>query len=301
MIHEAHTEAEHAQWGGALPGAVEAGLEAGPPVAPRARGRPAPRPWIRLSRPDVDSPDLIGRRVVCPVCRLSFVAWDVAPWALRAQVDDTDLRRRYTGPDPIYYAAVACPGCNYAALGQDWYDLPPEAVPHLRDALRRVQAEDGLTGFNRDRDAALARRAFELARRCYDWRQHPVGHRLQGRLALYIAWCASDVGDHEGEHAWQAVARRELALAYERDISLTTRDELVLGYLVGELSLRLGEPERAMRYFHAALRHPSVGRHPAWERRIRDGCMRSGAQLPRAVRTVSAHQGLVGRLRRMTA
>jgi uncharacterized protein (DUF2225 family) len=208
--------------------------------------------------------------LTCPACGARFSALAVRPKKDMPGERATDLHQTYrTALNPYDYEVWVCPNDLYAGFATDFADLAERFRPHVANVVQQVV--DGWGGtrpdFNVDRTLALREKALELALAMYRLRQ-ATPLRL-GAIMHRLAWAARERGDEATERAWLAQAVEAYATGY-RDSDLEKKEELRIGYLCGELHLRLGALNDALQWFGEGLRHPALTDHPTWERMIRD-------------------------------
>ena len=181
----------------------------------------------------------------CPVCGSAFEYLRIRTRGLRPAQRDSDLRVSYTTSDPTWYALMVCPACSYTAYHDDFDVLEAAERERLAAATegRRAVAAKPLTGHRSAEDAELA---LELAMHCYALR-HP-NERRRAVLLHRRAWLARAKGDAQTELAWLERARDAYRDAYERDPDVSDEGALRAAYLIGDLTLRLGDPRGASRW-----------------------------------------------------
>ncbi len=85
-----------------------------------------------------------------------------------------------------------------------------------------------------------------------------------------MGWIAREQADDESEQRYLALARDDYLQAFQRDDRVSEDAAVTLSYLVGDLSLRLGLIDEAMRWFDATLQMERAKGHPEIIRRTRD-------------------------------
>lgn len=205
---------------------------------------------IPVSRP-VDDQFFFVDDTDCPVCDAAFEYLRIRTRSVRPTQRDSDLHVGYTTIDPTWYALVVCPRCFFTSYRDDFGALEAEERERLVAAAdeRRALAPGPLTGPRSVEDAEIA---LGLAMRCYALR-HP-NERRRAVLLHRRAWLARGKGDTGAEMEWLARARDAYQDAYERDPDVSDEGALHAAYLIGDLTLRLGNPRGASRWLEVCLK-----------------------------------------------
>ncbi len=202
----------------------------------------------------------------CPVDGTRFEFLRVRTRAVRPASRDTDFHVRYSTVDPTRYSVVVCPGCGYAAYLDDFGSLDEEARARLWDdrGQRTAALQRSLDGV---RDLADATAALDLAIHCYEQRQ--AGHARLAVLYHRRAWIDREQGA-ASEAGWLRRARDTYRRAYEQDSRITDDSALRAAYLVGDLSLRLGEVREGAPWLETVIRRGDSRAHSGLVRMARD-------------------------------
>ncbi len=117
---------------------------------------------------------------------------------------NTELRRlyepsvKYGKINPLLYPITVCPGCYYAALPQDFTNVPESSLPALENGVEdRVSAVEKILGeldFHEPRDTAEGAASYVLALMCYDAFPKEFSPVVkQAICALRAAWLFNDL------------------------------------------------------------------------------------------------------------
>lgn len=204
----------------------------------------------------------------CPVSNTSFEFLRVRTSGVRPSSRDSDFRVVYSSHDPARYSIVVCPRCGYAAYLDD-FDTLTESE---RATLVAAQAERDALGprdFTGTRDLAAAALAIDLALASYKHRGS--NDRRRAVLLHRRSWIARERGDAETEMLQLAEARDAYREAFERDASISDESAMRAAYIIGDLSLRLGDVGEATRWLETATKFPDAKKQSgltrqAWER-----------------------------------
>jgi len=86
-------------------------------------------------------------------------------------------------------------------------------------------------------------------------------YRKVAGLYHRLAWLARAGGNVDAEKAYLTTARAGYKSALDNNHVEDARTELLLIYLLGELSRRLGDTTEATRWASNVLGHPQIGAH----------------------------------------
>jgi uncharacterized protein (DUF2225 family) len=222
-----------------------------------------------------DSPqgaeELYPKTVTCPICQVPFSTQIVRLNKDKPVGQDSDFHQIYeTGFNPYDYEPWVCPNDLYAALPSDFTTLTNDQRERMPAAIAELVEGDWggeRPDFGGDRNLALREQALQIAlvvgrvRSALPLRMAAVQHRL--------AWCARERGDTIAEQSWLKEALASYSAAHEQGEGASAKEELRLGYLCGELSLRLGDQRAARSWFGQTLLLPDLKAHPMWQRLLR--------------------------------
>ncbi len=187
----------------------------------------------------------------CPVSQTHFEFLRVRTRAVRPAERESDFHVRYHSIDPTRYGVVVCPSCAYASYWDDFAKMDEGVRARLwEDREARASIARGPLSGMRDADAAV--RVLELAMRCYDLRGANDSRRavLQHRRA----WLERDAGNAGTERSWLIRARDSYQRAFEHDTRISEEAAARVAYLVGDISVRLGEYQEAAQWLETAVR-----------------------------------------------
>ena len=222
--------------------------------------------------------------VICPVCESRFEYLRVRTEAVKPTQPDTDFRIQYLTVDPTHYSVIVCPACSYAAYSDDFEQLDEAERRSLAERAELAAArtdEDGqdrpqLCGERSLDDAAVA---LDLAIACYAVRR-PNDRRRAGLLHRR-AWLERAREDRDAELPFLRATRDAYARTYEQDGTLPDDAAFRAAYLVGEISMRLGEYEEAARWLLKCVQMDEVKRQPNVARLARDRLIEAREARPR--------------------
>ena len=219
-------------------------------------------------KPGADETFFFSDTTTCPISGTTFEFLRVRTSGVRPSSRDSDFRVVYATHDPARYSIVVCPQCGYAAYLDDFGSLTDDERKTLvasqaqRDAL-------GARDFSGMRDLDAAGLAIDLALQSYAGRAS--NERRRAVLLHRRSWIARERGDVETELLHLGEARDAYREAFERDASISDESAMRAAYIIGDLSLRLGEVAEAIRWLETATRFPDAKKQSgltrqAWER-----------------------------------
>lgn len=204
-----------------------------------------------VTAPETHNTYLFDSETLCPVCEKKFPVIMVRSSKLRLDKIDSDLRQRFFDFEPLWYAVWICPHCYYANFNFEF--------KQVSDALKKKIMEQG-----QELKAKLAvnfsspRKIDEVFTSYYMILQTlQVGKIDPGKTAkiwLRLSWLYSDVEDDE----MYAFTSQKALEAYSESYFNTRRDTSVeqdqrLTLLLGELCLRVGQKEEALKHFRNSI------------------------------------------------
>ncbi|NLK44747.1 MAG: DUF2225 domain-containing protein [Tissierellia bacterium] len=203
--------------------------------------------------------DLYDKIVDCPVCDEQFTTKKVRTSRLRLVKRDEDFLNHYKTENPIKYHIFVCPNCGYASWENKFDSIRKNQVKTIKD---KVSSKWNKRDFGGERDLDKAIEAYKLALL--------VGMLLEttkfelGNTCLNIGWLYRLKGEEDEEIRFLTLARDRFIEAFNTE-SLTgvNMDESKLSYLIGELSRRINDKEKALSWFNTCLNLPSTRMNPA--------------------------------------
>ena len=237
-------------------------------AAPVMEGQPtaAPPELVRLSE-SFDEESFFVDEAECPISGTRFQYLRTRAGAMRPTGRDSDFMIAYRGVNPTHYSVVVCPGCGYAAYGDDCAELKADD----REALLAGQEQRDVCGRPKlcgERPSEAAVLSLTLARHCCEARSS--GPRRRAGLLHRQAWLERERGQHEAERRLLRDARDAYIEAFERDSSLGEGAVVRAAYLIGDLALRLADPLEAGRWLETCLRMPELSEQKGLERMARE-------------------------------
>jgi uncharacterized protein (DUF2225 family) len=203
----------------------------------------------------------------CPACETHFEYLRVRTVGIRPEKRDSDFHVTYRSDDPTRYGVVVCPTCSYAATHEDFATLRPEERKAIV-ANRQARGRYDYPNLGGPRTLEETVTTLELAQMCYQHRR--ANERRSAVLLHRRAWLERERGDEAAERDWLTKARDAYRRSFELDGQISEESAMRVAYLLGDLSLRLGEPHEGARWLETATRFPKAKSQSGLERVARD-------------------------------
>ena len=187
--------------------------------------------------------NLYNKKVTCPVCSKEFNVTKVKIKACKVDGRDTDFFIYYKGINPILYDAWVCENCGYAALSDRFPDISSKEAKIIKENITPKWAKRSFEG-ERDADAALE--AFKLV--LYNYQLRGVKASEMAKVCMRLAWLYR-MKDDPKENDFMKFALNYYVETYEKqNLPADKLDENTCMYMIGELCLRTGKYEDAVKW-----------------------------------------------------
>ncbi len=182
------------------------------------------------------------------------------------RVHSADVAGSPHGADALYSKTVTCPTCD-TAFSTQVVRLNKDRPVHQESDFHQIYEP----GFNPYDYEPWVCPSDLFAALPADFRPVTEEHRERVPAALAavqhrLAWCARERKNTLAEQLWLTEALESYSAAHEQGAGASVKEELRIGYLCGELALRLGDQSGACTWFGQALLHPALKSHPMWQR-----------------------------------
>lgn len=197
---------------------------------------------------------LYDKEVTCPVCSSKFNARAVKVSAPRMVKKDSDFFIRYANIDPYFYDVWLCNSCGYAAMKRDFEYLKEYQFESIKKNITsRWRGKDYPDIY--DVDIAIERLKLSLLNYCVI----NAKNSSKAMNCLKIAWMYRLKDDFENEKIFLTQALEGLEAAFfGENFPIYGMDRYPTMYLIGELSRRIGDYEKALVWFSKVITTPSV-------------------------------------------
>lgn len=208
---------------------------------------------------------LYHKEITCPVCNNEFSSKKVRFSKLRLIKRDEDFLSYYEDINPLVYNIFVCPNCGYSATEDKYKELSQEDRKIILD---KISAKWNKRSYGDIRDIEDGIESHKLA--LY------IGELLKfkkielGSLCLNIAWLYRMKKDKE-EYRFLELTKELYEDAYYNESLIgTNMDQLRLSYLIGEINRRLGNKDKAVKWFNTVISNPDLQFNKALETMARE-------------------------------
>ncbi|MBY0012536.1 DUF2225 domain-containing protein [Paenibacillus typhae] len=185
---------------------------------------------------------LYSIKVVCIHCENEFSTSRVRPSLKRAIRRDADFCSYYKDENPDYYVVRICPNCGFASTENSADKLADWQKKAFKEQVAsRWQSRD----FGGKRSWETALETYKLAlicSQCINDKSRIIASHLH-----HIAWMYRYKGDTEQEQRFLRYSLDEYIKVFEND-GMGGNDARLM-FLIGELNRRVGEYNKAVRWF----------------------------------------------------
>lgn len=192
---------------------------------------------------------VFDKHVDCPVCKKTFTAISVKTNAPRRAGKDSDFFINYKVINPYFYDVWICPICGYSALKVDFIKLrakQAEKVLHLITPKWKVKEFPDIY------DAQIAIERYKLA--LLNAVVLEFKNSTKAMICLKIAWMYRLLKKNNEEFIFLQKAYEGFKNTYfNEDLPVYGMQKSTLLYLLGELSRRTNNYDKALRYFSEVL------------------------------------------------
>lgn len=195
----------------------------------------------------------------CPASSTRFAYLRVHTRATHAEKRHSDFYYEYHSVNPLRYAIVICPHCRLATFHDEFENLQLRELSAVRATASERMAMPLGGELRAERDHAMAADAINLALACHRARGNEP--RRAAALRHRLAWLARETGDKHAELQHLSEALTEYRRVYETNRTVSDADLVNLCYIIGDLSLRLGDAEEAIRWFTTVIRMEESKKH----------------------------------------
>ncbi len=228
------------------------------PVAVKGPIFPPGHKSYNLIAPSTHETYLFDKDTECPVCEKKFPVRMMRSSKLRLDKVDNDMRQRFEEFEPLWYAVWICPHCFYSNFNFEFKQISDALKPKIIEHGKTLQGKVNLN-FSIPRKIDEVFLSYYMALQTLQQNGKPEPGKF-AKVWLRLSWLYSDVGDEE----MYDFTTREAYTAFKDSFFNSRRDSSVeqdqrLNLLLGELSLRVGEKEEAMKFYRDAIVRKSGG------------------------------------------
>ena len=193
------------------------------------------------------------KKMTCINCAKPFNTLRVrSRFSIPYQIDSDFCPHYRTGNyNPHFYFVNVCPECGFA-FSEEFSDQFPKGTMEII----RVQITGHWTkrNFGEVRDLQQALESYKLAILAGSLKKE--NHAILAGLCLRLAWLYRSEDNAEQEKRFMGIALNAYEESYVlSDFAGTSMSELRVLFMIGELSRRLGQYQKAVSYFSKVIQH----------------------------------------------
>lgn len=192
---------------------------------------------------------LYEKEITCPVCNTIFKAKAVKSSSYRLASKDSDLFMRFSVINPYLYDVWLCDNCGYASLKNDFGKLSENQINAILNGIKtKWKGREYPEEYNED----IAIERYKLALLNYIVINAKPSKKAM--TCLKTAWMYRLKNDTENEVIFLQEALKGFEDAYFNEMfPIYGMDKFTLAYLIGELSRRVNEDAKALKWFSEVI------------------------------------------------
>lgn len=196
-------------------------------------------------------PPLFDRSVECLICKQTFTTQSIRSRFIKVKEYDTDFCPIYAegSVNALLYNIYVCPHCGFAYSK----DFSKYFAPGTKELIIEKICNHWVPhSFSEERSIDEAIQTYKLASLCATLKKEK--HITLAGIYMRIAWLYRMKQDQNQEIRFMKLASQEYEESYSiGDYSGTQVSEIRILYLVGELARRVGDNQKAMKFFSSVL------------------------------------------------
>lgn len=194
---------------------------------------------------------LYDRSIDCLVCKQSYTTKIIRSRFIKVEEYDTDFCPKYAedSMNGLYYNIYVCPNCGFAYSK----DFSKYFAPGTKELIIEKICSHWIPhSFSEERTLDDAIQSYKLA--SYSATLKKEKHITIAGIYIRIAWLYRLQENKEQEIRFMKLASLEYEESFSTgDYSGTQVSDIRILYLLGELSRRIGDNQKASKYFSAVL------------------------------------------------
>ena len=190
------------------------------------------------------------KKLVCPVCNREITVKAVKSSSIRVLSKDSDFMVYYGEPNPMFYDAILCVYCGYAALSTRFKMVGDKQVKLIKENISYKWNFNKTYPQIYDADTAIELHQLALLN-CIVKKARLSEKAL---TCLRLAWLYRLKKDKINENKFLYQALQGFMKALEKEVPpIAGLDESSVEYLIGELYRRLEDNKSAIIWFSRVL------------------------------------------------
>ncbi|MBU5425867.1 DUF2225 domain-containing protein [Tissierella pigra] len=210
--------------------------------------------------------ELFDKKVNCPICKREFTTKKVRTSRLRLIKRDEDFLNHYSTENPIKYSVFVCPHCGYGALETRFEDIKPSEIEIIRKNISPKWYKRDFGGIRNLEESIETYKLALLAANLINAKKIEIAN-----ICLNLGWLYRLSEKNDEEIRFLTLARDTFIDVYNNESLIgTNMDESKLCYLVGELSRRIGEKDKASSWLRICIELPTTKMNPGLDDMARE-------------------------------
>ncbi|MCK8059627.1 MULTISPECIES: DUF2225 domain-containing protein [unclassified Fusibacter] len=210
--------------------------------------------------------NLYLKEVTCPICSKKFKTPKIKQAGVKLIRRDEDFCGYYETYNPTFYGVYVCPNCGYSAFEGDFLQIN-EMQKTI--AKNRIMPKWKPRTFAEERSIDEAILIHQLCLLTYNL----IGQKKSdiAKVCLRLAWFYRMNENEERERHFLTFALDNYKRAYDEEhLEENPDNQILIYYLIGEISRRLDNFKESIYWFHEALKLPHMKNKRKIEIQTRD-------------------------------
>jgi len=194
---------------------------------------------------------IFDKKYECLFCKKPFISKKVRSRFIKISYFDSDFFPIYQSEDanPLYYHIMVCPSCGFSFSDDFSKTLPPGAKETITHEVCSRWVPHNFSG---KRSIHQAIQTYKLAILCGSLKKEK--HITMAGIYMRVGWLYRIIENQEQELRFLKLALKEYEDSlYYGDYTRTQVTEIRLLYLIGEVSRRLNNRQKAVQYFSQVI------------------------------------------------
>lgn len=198
---------------------------------------------------------LYDKSLICGICKKSYTSKKIRSRFVKAVKHDSDFCSYYENEalSPLLYYVCVCPHCGFSVTEEFSTSFLPNTIETINE---KICSKWSGTDYCQERSYKMAINTYKLA--IYSAILKGEKHITIAGLYMRLSWIYRTIQNDKQENRFLSLALEQYIESYLDSDFLNTQMTLIrLFYLIGEISLRTGNPEQATKYFSKVIEKQS--------------------------------------------
>lgn len=190
------------------------------------------------------------KQIECIHCKKKFKSTKVRAKFVKVKETESDFHPIYENDiNPLFYNVFVCEHCGFSFTE----DFSKYFAPGLKEIIdEKISSHWKAHKFSGERTIDNALQAYQLGLVCGNLKKEK--HITLAGLALRTAWLYRSIKNETQEKRFIGISRDQYIESFSTgDYTGTSMTEIRVIYLIAELSRRIDDRERAIRYFSKVI------------------------------------------------